>query len=101
MKTNTGISKKAFLLLAGILLMVTIAIAGTIGSNQFTKVKMAESMDLMAKHQISKMTVHKLPEAIPGSGRVYAAKLTMLKNFPTKQMRPLYQKDLKEGIEKK
>lgn len=101
MKTNTGISKKAFLLLAGILLMVTIAIAGTIGSNQFTKVKMAEPMDLMAKHQISKMTVRKLPEAIPGSGRVYAAKLPMLKDLPTKQMRPLYQKDLKEGIVKK
>lgn len=101
MKTNTGISKKAFLLLAGILLMVTIAIAGTIGSNQFTKVKMAEPVDLMAKHQISKMTVRKLPEAIPGSGRVYAAKLPMLKDLPTKQMRPLYQKDLKEGIVKK
>lgn len=101
MKTNTGISKKAFLLLAGILLMVTIAIAGTIGSNQFTKVKMAEPVNLMAKHQISKMTVRKLPEAIPGSGRVYAAKLPMLKDLPTKQMRPLYQKDLKEGIVKK
>ena len=101
MKTNTGISKKAFLSLAGILLMVTIAIAGTIDSNQFTKVKMAEPVDLMAKHQISKMTVCKLPEAIPGSGRVYAAKLPMLKDLPTKQMRPLYQKDLKEGIVKK
>ena len=89
MKTNTGISKKAFLLLAGILLMVTIAIAGTIGSNQFTKVKMAEPVDLMAKHQISKMTVRKLPEAIPGSGRVYAAKLPMPKNPPMKQARLL------------
>lgn len=89
MKTNTGISKKAFLLLAGILLMVTIAIAGTIDSNQFTKVKMAEPVDLMAKHQISKMAVRKLPEAIPGSGRVYAAKLPMPKNPPMKQARLL------------
>ena len=101
MKTNIGISKKVFLFLAGILLMVTIAIAGAIGSDQSMKVKMAEPMDLMAKHQISKMAVRKLPEAIPGSGRVYAAKLPMLKDLPTKQMRPLYQKDLKEGIVKK
>lgn len=89
MKTNIGISKKVFLFLAGILLMVTIAIAGAIGSDQSMKVKMAEPMDLMAKHQISKMTVRKLPEAIPGSGRVYAAKLPMLKNLPRKQARLL------------
>jgi len=89
MITNTGISKKAFLFLAGILLMVTIAIAGAIGSDQSMKVKMAEPMDLMAKHQISKMAVRKLPEAIPGSGRVYAAKLPMPKNPPMKQARLL------------